>query len=198
VSVAGQVTPLGVDRGVVHEICGRRIRLTPLGDSHVTDRYAAWTGDSAVNRYTRRFGKPPQSKAEIRAWIAGLGRDEIVLAIETAEFGHIGNIKYGPVNWSNLDADVSILIGERAAWGRGFGAEAHYLIAKHLFWHRGLNRVHAASINPAYVRMVEKLGWVREGIQREEARIGGEFYDSVLLGHLRREFRIRTEYEAVT
>lgn len=186
---------LNVDRGPPGALHGARLTLRPLTSQHITARYLAWTGDDEVNRYSRRFGKPAQSAAEIFAWITGLQRDEIALAIEVPPLGHIGNIKYGPINWSNLDADVSILIGERAAWGRGYGAEAHYVVVKHLFLDRGLNRVHAASINPAYVRMVERIGWAREGVQREESRVGGVFYDSILLSFLRREFVVRPEYE---
>ncbi|MBM3521581.1 MAG: GNAT family N-acetyltransferase [Alphaproteobacteria bacterium] len=186
---------LGVDRGPPAVLHGARLALHPLTREHITARYLAWTGDDEVNRHSRRFGKPAQDATEVAAWLAGLQRDEIALAIEAPPMGHIGNIKYGPINWSNLDADVSILIGERAAWGRGYGAEAHYVVVKHLFFDRGLNRVHAASINPAYVRMVERLGWAREGVQREESRVGGVFHDSILLSFLRRDFVVMPEYE---
>jgi ribosomal-protein-alanine N-acetyltransferase len=179
------------------ELRGARVRLRPFTASDITPRYLSWLSDQQVNQYSRRLGRPPETAENARSWLVALGKDERIYAIETASFGHIGNIKYGPINWSNLAADVSILVGEVQSWGHGFGAEATYLISKHLFFDRGVNRLAAASINPAFIRMVEKLGWQREGVQREESRVAGRFCDSILLSLLKRDFRILSNYEAV-
>jgi ribosomal-protein-alanine N-acetyltransferase len=184
------------DKGAPSRIEGRRVILTPLTVAHFTPAYQDWLGDDEVNQYSRRYGKERPSLEDLHGWLSGLAKDEVVFAIETSEFGHIGNVKYGPISWSNLDADIAILIGNRASWGNGFGAEALYLVGKHLFLDRALNRIHAASINPAFIRSVEKLGWQREGVQRDEACVNGKFYDSLLLSLLRREFSIIPDYEA--
>jgi RimJ/RimL family protein N-acetyltransferase len=178
------------------ELCGARLILRPFTTSDITDRYLRWLVDDEVNRYSRRLGKPADNADDVRRWLASLGKEEQIFAIHAPQLGHIGNIKYGPVNRSNLAADISILIGDVRSWGQGFGAEAIYLISKHLFANHGVNRLSAASINPAFIRMVEKLGWRREGIQREESLVGGRFYDSVLLSLLKREFRVMPVYES--
>lgn len=194
--MTGRSTPTFVTAtDVPVRIEGRRVILTPLTVAHFTPAYQDWLCDDEVNQYSRRYGKGRPSLEDLTGWLSGLAKDEVVFAIETPEFGHIGNVKYGPISWSNLDADISILIGNRASWGNGFGAEALYLVAKHLFFDRALNRIHAASINPAFIRSVEKLGWQREGVQREEACVNGKFFDSILLSLLRREFCIIPDYE---
>jgi RimJ/RimL family protein N-acetyltransferase len=174
---------------------GPRVMLRPFSLADITPRYLDWLSDNRVNEFSRRLGKPPETAEGARAWLAALKPDECVYAIEAAPFGHIGNIKYGPVSWSNLAADISIMVCEVSSWGQGFGAEATYLVSRHLFADRAVNRLAAASINPAFIRMVEKLGWQREGVQREESRVGGTFYDSVLLSLLKREFRAISAYE---
>jgi ribosomal-protein-alanine N-acetyltransferase len=184
-----------IEKRVPARIEGRRVILTPLTVAHFTPAYQDWLCDDEVNRYSRRYGKERPSIGDLYGWLSGLAKDEVVFAIETEAFGHIGNVKYGPISWSNLDADIAILIGNRESWGNGFGAEALYLVAKHLFWERTLNRIHAASFNPAFIRSVEKLGWQREGVQREEACVNGKFYDSLLLSLLRREFSVIPDYE---
>jgi RimJ/RimL family protein N-acetyltransferase len=176
-------------------LIGARVVLVPFTGALITPRYLGWLADGEVNRYSRRLGQPAPSAEEARAWLAGLARDEIVYVIETDDFGHVGNVKYGPIKWSNLSADISIVLGERQIWGQGYGAEAIYVVSRHLFQTIGLNRLHAGSVNPAFVRVVEKLGWRREGVQREQARIGGRFHDSVLLSMLHRDFAIRPEFE---
>lgn len=174
---------------------GARVTLRPFMAADITPRYLKWLSDDKVNEFSRRKGKPASTAEEAHAWLAGLGKDEQVYAIIAEPFGHIGNIKYGPINWSNLACDISILIGETGAWGKGYGAEAVYLTSKHLFEERGVNRLAAASINPAFIKMVEGLGWQREGVQREESRVAGKFYDSILLSFLKREFHLLPRYE---
>jgi RimJ/RimL family protein N-acetyltransferase len=185
------------DVGTAQELVGHRVTLERFDQRHITDRYLAWLIDPVVNQYSRRLGVPAPDYAQAMSWLAGLQKDEVVYAVCLPSYGHVGNIKYGPIHWTNLSADISILLGAREIWGQGLGAEAIYLVTRHLFVERGVNRLSAASINPAFVRMVEKLGWQREGIQREESIVGGIRYDSTLLSHLYREFVIRPELEKV-
>lgn len=184
-----------MDTSLKKKLQGARISLTPFAEAHITPRYLSWLSDDRVNKFSRRFGSRPVSADEARKWLSGLAPEEGVYAILAPEYGHIGNIKFGPINRSNLSADISIVIGEIASWGHGYGAEAIYLVSKHLFFEKGVNRLAAASINPAFIRTVERLGWTREGIQREESLIGGKYFDSILLSHLRREFRENAAFE---
>src|SRR5688572_16014112 len=111
-------------------IRGKRLNLAPFGDQHITPEYLAWLSNNEVNRYSRRLGLPPQTRADVDEWRASLGVDEKVYAIETHALGLIGTIKYGPVRKSNLSADLAILIGVVGSWGQGYGAEATYLLTK--------------------------------------------------------------------
>lgn len=99
---------------------------------------------------------------EAAAYLSTRGQDEVILAIETPEEGHVGNIKFGPIDREDSRADIAILIGERSVWGKGIGEEAVYLVTRHLFENEGLARVDAGTTNPAFLRLVEKLGWRRE------------------------------------
>ena len=69
------------------------------------------------------------------------------------------------------------MIGERAAWGKGYGAEAVYLVSRWLFEAERLDRVDAGSGNPAFLRLVEKLGWKVEVIKKAHVQIGGRAVD---------------------
>jgi ribosomal-protein-alanine N-acetyltransferase len=165
---------------------GRQAILRPFGSSDITPRYLAWLNDPEVNRYSRRFGMQT-SADEARRYLEGLAPGEVILSIETAEHGHVGNIKYGPIDYHNSRADISIVLGEKRVWGRGIATAAIYLVARHLF-EIGLNRVEAGSANPAFLRAVAKLGWRVEGVQRARVRIGEQFLDWSLVGQLRNEF----------
>lgn len=176
-------------------LVGRHVDLRPFDAGQIHDRYVAWLNDPSVNEYSRRAGGRRIDAAEARRYLEGLGRDEVVLAIHHREHGHVGNVKYGPVDRDNRRADISILVGEPAVWSRGVGAEAVYLVTRHLFEEVGLNRVDAGSSNPAFLRMVRKLGWTVEGVLRQRIRTAEGYRDHTLVAQLAEEFERRPEFE---
>lgn len=168
-------------------LVGRRVTLVPFEPGLITDRYVGWLNDPEVSAYSRRKGTKTTAEDAGR-YLASLRPDEHVLAIRSGG-DHVGNVKFGPIDRHNACADISILIGERTVWGQGIGAEAVYLVSRYLLKDLGLNRVHADSVNPAFLRLVNKLGWQVEGVLRERVRLGGRFFDDTIVSLLAREFR---------
>lgn len=80
------------------------------------------------------------------------------------------------------------------AWGHGFATEAAGALLAWAFPTMDLNRVHAEADtrNIASVRVLEKLGFRREGMMREDTIVEGEVSDSFIFGLLRREWRAPT------
>jgi [ribosomal protein S5]-alanine N-acetyltransferase len=77
-----------------------------------------------------------------------------------------------------------------AAWGRGLATEALRALIGHGFDTIGLNRIEA-DIDPrniASARVVERLGFVKEGFARQRWIVGGEVCDSDMYGLLRQEW----------
>lgn len=176
-------------------LVGSRLRLIPFGPADVSPRYLSWLSDPVVNEWSRRRDTPAVMAGEARAYLGNLNHEEVVLGIHVASHGHIGNVKYGPVDRPNSRADISIVIGERAAWNQGFGGEAIYLVTRYLFEELGLNRVDAGSANPAFLQIVARLGWVVEGVQRQRLKLGGRFHDLTLVAQLRESFVRRPQHE---
>ena len=175
-------------------LVGRTVRLETFTADDISAAYLAWLVDAEVNRYSRRTGQDPVSQADALDYLARLAADEIVLAIHHTAHGHVGNIKYGPVDWAGQSADISILIGERQCWGQGIGSEAIYLVSQYLFGEIGLIRVTAGTCNPAFIRTVEKLGWHIEGVMPAHIRIGKQWMDYTNLAQERGEFRERAAH----
>lgn len=78
-----------------------------------------------------------------------------------------------------------------AAWGQGFATEAAGALLRWAFATLDLNRVQAESDtrNAASDRVLQKLGFVREGTLRENCVVDGEVSDSWVYGLLRREWK---------
>jgi [ribosomal protein S5]-alanine N-acetyltransferase len=78
-------------------------------------------------------------------------------------------------------------------WGQGLAQEAVRAVALYGFEQMNLNRIYARTIvaNERSVRMLERLGFVREGTQRKYSlEDDGAFYDSAMYGLLRSDWGI--------
>lgn len=77
----------------------------------------------------------------------------------------------------------------RAHWGKGHAQEALRLALAHAFGALALNRVEADvdPRNTASWRLLERLGFTREGLLRERWRVGNDVQDSVIYGLLARD-----------
>ena len=78
-----------------------------------------------------------------------------------------------------------------AAWGKGYATEGAQALLAWAYDTLDLNRVQAEvdTRNPASARVLEKLGFVREGTLREDCVVDGDVSDSWVYGLLRREWQ---------
>ena len=74
-------------------------------------------------------------------------------------------------------------------WNKGYCTEAGEAVLSYGFLDRGLNRIHARyfSRNHASGRVLEKLGMIHEGTQRQHVLKWGVYEDMELMGILRAE-----------
>lgn len=82
---------------------------------------------------------------------------------------------------------------DAAAWGHGYATEAAGALLRWAFDTLDLNRVQAEADtrNVASGRVLEKLGFVKEGTLREDCVVNGEVSDSWVFGLLRRDATLR-------
>jgi RimJ/RimL family protein N-acetyltransferase len=78
-------------------------------------------------------------------------------------------------------AEMGYWLG-RAFWGRGIATEAVRAATLYAFDQLGMHRVFALPFarNPASSRVLEKVGYVREGLMRRSAIKDGELLDQIL------------------
>jgi [ribosomal protein S5]-alanine N-acetyltransferase len=82
-----------------------------------------------------------------------------------------------------------------AAWGHGYATEASRTLLQWAYDTLDLNRVQAESDtrNAASARVLEKLGFAREGTLREDCIVKGEVSDSWVYGLIKREWQPSSE-----
>ena len=118
----------------------------------------------------------------------GDGCTYAVLAKEAPDV--TGQIRF--VNWSRVErhAEIGCWIGRRY-WGRGLASDAVRLLCRYGFGSLGLHRIEATVVvgNRRSLRMLDSVGFRREGRTRRSAWISGRWADEWVLGLLRGELR---------
>lgn len=171
---------------------GERVYLRPVEAASDLERCLGWINDPEIqSRLGRRL---PISRSMEESWFeAQYKKDEgFSLAIVLREGDrHIGNCGLHDLDTVNRSAEFGILIGERDAWGRGYGPEAARLLLQFGFDELGLHRIwlRAYSFNRQAVRAYEKAGFTHEGILRGTYYRHGAFHDSIVMSVLEEEWR---------
>lgn len=121
-------------------------------------------------------------------------RTEATFTVEDLVDGRpIGTADYRDVDPFAGQATVGIIIGEPSHWGGGYGSEALRLLLKHLFGACRIRRVERDtwSGNERAIRAAQSAGFVEEARRRSAARVGDQWYDSVVYGLLYEEWVAR-------
>jgi [ribosomal protein S5]-alanine N-acetyltransferase len=171
-----------------------RLLLRPVADSDAEALFALH--QSA--RVLRYWDSPPWTDpARADAFVArsrtmaaeGTG---VRLVLERASDGaFLGWCSLSRWNPDHRTAALGYCLAE-PAWGRGYATEAARAVLGWAFETLDLNRVQAETDtrNLASARVLEKLGFVREGTLREDCVVHGEVSDSWVYGLLRRELPV--------
>ncbi len=173
-------------------IVGKKVRLRPIERDDLP-RFVEWFADPEVRRYLAVY--LPFSLAQEERWFEGLqGRlerqESVLLAIETSDGVHIGNIGLHSINWKDRNAELGIAIGEKAYWNQGYGADAIRTMLGLAFLEMSLHRVflRVDVDNVRGIRCYEKVGFRKEGTSREAVFKKGAYQDQYVMSILRSEF----------
>jgi ribosomal-protein-alanine N-acetyltransferase len=170
-----------------------RLRLRPFAETD-TDPIFALQSNAHVLRY---WDAPPwRKRAQAQRFIAGCEQMEqegtgARLAIErAADNAFIGWCSLAKWNPDYRSGKMGYCLDD-TVWGKGFATEAAGALLRWAFDTLDLNRVQAETDtrNTASSRVLEKLGFVREGTLREDCIVDGEVSDSWVYGLLRREWK---------
>ena len=86
---------------------------------------------------------------------------------------------------------MSVVIGEKDMWGKGYGTETGHLLLQYAFNELGFHRVAvgAVAFNTRALRFWTKLGFQQEGVQRDGYYCDNQYSDFVLMSILENEYR---------
>ncbi len=173
----------------------RRLRLRPMTHDDADDLFTVF-GDPAVVRFLNRppLATPADARTLIdRATAEFAANTALRIGIVLAEDDRVigtGNLLH--FDWPSRRAEVGYALAE-PYWGKGLAGEATGALIEYGFGTLGLHRLEAEldPRNDASARVLERLGFAREGLLRERCIVGEEISDSLIMGLLQSEWRAR-------
>ena len=174
---------------------GEEVRLRAI-EPDDAEHFYRWNLDSELARQLD-FVWPPSSLASVQAWTAEqaqrkLKDDEFHWVIESREGQPVGSISTHHCDARHGTFSYGVAVADEHR-GRGYAAAAIRLVLCYYFeelrYHKANVCVH--SYNVASLRLHDRLGFAREGAQREVVYTRGRYYDLVWFGMTADEFRAR-------
>jgi RimJ/RimL family protein N-acetyltransferase len=150
--------------------------------------FQRWYADPAVVRLTR-YQDGPMRPDEIERFFAAraLGVESLAMAIHVRDSDRlIGTCALSQLDADNGSALFHITIGEKDAWGHGYGTEATKLMVDHAFSGLGLHRIALTvfAFNERAIRAYRSVGFVIEGRAREAIWREGRWWDEISMSIL--------------
>ena len=168
----------------------KRIYFRPLELEDIKNGWHKWINDSEANEFLD--GIYPQTKDNLLNYYKEQQPPKAVMfaICDKKNNKYFGNANLGNIDWVNKRCTYGRLIGLKSYRSKGYGSEALILLVKYGFLKLGMNRIYTGVIEDNTPSLIsnEKVGFVREGIQREAIFRNGKFVNVVSLAMTRRDF----------
>lgn len=135
--------------------------ISVFRDELLTERYVGWLNDAEVVRYSEQRHKNHtlQSCSDYLANMRSAGSLFLSIEVVLGKPCHIGNISVS-IDIPNNSADLSILIGDKGMWGKGYASIAWSALMEYLLFEVGFRRVTAGTmeVNDSMIRLIKRSG----------------------------------------
>jgi RimJ/RimL family protein N-acetyltransferase len=181
--------PNEIERPVV--VPGERIFLSTVNKADLP-LFARWFADLELTTYLGRMGMAFMPDHE-QEWYDSVVRDQDLRTfsiIVREDLRPIGSVSLGKLGNRAQTAELGIAIGDKTAWGQGYGTEAVRLITDFGFTFLNLHTIYLwhAGFNERGHRAYLKAGFRNAGRLRGMRVFNGKRYDDILMDVTRDEF----------
>ncbi len=172
-------------------LMGEKIYLRPVCKDDL-DCLQRWANDPETRKLIGEV--MPTGVVETEKWFEELIDDEsrvwfvIVLRENNKIIGETGLLRMSHP-WRATD--LTMIIGEEDERGKGYGSEAINLLLDFAFGSLNFHRIAIGVVgfNENAIKFYERVGFKKEGVQREGYFYNHQYYDFVMLSILAREYR---------
>jgi diamine N-acetyltransferase len=174
-------------------LIGRRVNLRPLVKGDLV-YLRKWSEDTQISGLIGEVAA--MSKADSEKFLEQVRADTarawfmVVVKENSKVIGEAGLLRMDRA-WRTTD--VTVIIGEKGEWGKGYGSETLLLLLDYAFRRLNFHRVAIGVVgfNDRALRFWAKNGFRKEGVQRDAYYYDGKYHDFVMMSILEDEFRDR-------
>ena len=169
------------------------VSLRPVEELDV-DNILAWVNDKSVVGNLAAFAGKPMTREDELSWVRKVrtSTEERVFTVMDAREGrYLGQVGLHQIFWRSRVARAAAIIATRADHGMGYGSAAIAALLDKAFHELELHKVWLMvfATNERSLRTWRRLGFVDEGVLRDEYFHEGAWHDMVRLSMLRHEWR---------
>lgn len=172
---------------------GTRVYLRPSEPEDADWSYQSMNNDMEGRRLT---GTPTAfSRAQIAGYIERQASDPSrasFVVVRQEDDALVGEVVLNEIDGRNRSSNFRIFMDAQYT-GRGYGTEATRLMLDYGFGMLNLHRIEldVYTINPRALHVYEKVGFVREGVKRQNWYYDHQYYDSIVMSILEDDYRAR-------
>ena len=172
-------------------LIGKRVYLRALEKEDLI-YIRKWSNDPEIRKLIGEVVSMSQADADkfLERVYSDNTREWFVIVVKENDLviGETGLLRMFPA-WRT--ADISIIIGEKDAWGKGYGTEAILLLLDYAFRCLNFHRVAIGVVgfNKRAISFWKKIGFKKEGVQRDGYYYNHKYFDFVMMSILEDEFR---------
>lgn len=175
------------------ELRGELIYLKKL-DKEYMDEY--WEGQNSCSIEAMVFTGTQQvfNRGDLERYVENIAGDNsridfLIFSKETDKL--LGEVVINDIYRNNRSANLRIAINKKEDFGKGYGSEAIILALNYGFAMLNLHRIELGVFpyNKRAIHVYEKIGFVREGIERDGWYFNHKYYDTINMSILEDEFR---------
>jgi len=161
-----------------------KCRVVDFELEHLKEKYVAWLNDPEVVRFSEQRHLV-HTIITCRDYFDSmrLSENHLFLAVEDneGERGHIGNLAVY-LDVFNDTADVSILLGDKDVWGKGYASDAWTGLIDFLLKSMNVRKVTAGTMasNMPMRRLMRRSGMHEESVRKAQFLYSGKAEDLIL------------------
>lgn len=178
-------------------LTGKKVYLKLLEKEGLKKR-SEWINDPEIQK-TLNYDYPT-SLARTEKWFDKIAmdltrRDFEIYTVDGDEY--IGFCGLMNIQMPIMKAELYCVIGNKDYWRGGYGTEAYKVLTDYGFEELGLNKIYGYQLthNQSAHKVIERLGWTRDGLLRQDLYSHGKIVDRYYVSILREDWLVHEAYK---
>ena len=156
-------------------LSGHKVLLQRFSEGDITDAYIGWLNDPVTMRLSnQRFLRHDQQSRQ-RYLATFENSHNLFFSVRDKSNGNAIGTMTAYLAPMHGTADMGILIGDRSAWGQGFGLDAWTTLMQHLLAQPKIRKITAGTLdcNSAMLSLAAKSGMLPDGQRSRQELVNG-------------------------